>query len=110
MEITIQELLYNRGLPKDAKVKLVRQKDIRINLYDLYKFEKEAFIKYQAEQSKNVFHKCDYIISFLGEEGTKARFIGVYKIEDFETTNAGYFYKTSEVNGFEELKERIIID
>lgn len=34
---------------------------------------------YQSLQSKDVFGECDYILSFLGEEGRKAVFIGAYK-------------------------------
>ena len=42
--ITIQELLFNRGLDKNAKIKLVRHKDGRQDLYNLYKTEKHKFL------------------------------------------------------------------
>lgn len=41
--ITIQELLYNRELEKNVKVKLVRHKDSRQDLYDLYKNHRSEF-------------------------------------------------------------------
>lgn len=111
MEFTIQELLYNRGLPEDAKIKLVRHKDKRFDLYELYKFDKGAFLQYQKEQSKPIFDKCDYIISFLGEESTKARFVGVFKINGLENqTSSHYYYNISEVEEFEDIKERVIIE
>ncbi len=111
MEFTIQELLYNRGLPEDAKIKLVRHKDKRFDLYELYKFDKRAFLEYQKEQSYPIFDKCDYIISFLGEESTKARFVGVFKINGLENqTSTHYYYNLSEVEEFEDIKERVIIE
>jgi hypothetical protein len=112
MELTIQELLYNRGLPKEAKVKLVRHKDKRrYDLYEQYKFDKAAFLDYQKEQSKPVFDDCDYIVSFLGEEGTKARFIGVFRVNGIESQSpTHYYYDLSEAEGFEDIKERVIIE
>ena len=47
--ITIQELLFNRGLDKNAKIKLVRHKDGRQDLYNLYKTEKDKFLRLFAE-------------------------------------------------------------
>ena len=80
MLITIQELLVRCGFPKDAKAKLVRHKDHRQNVYDLYRFHRDKFEDYQAIQSKPVFHELDYIVSFIGEEGRRARFVGVYRV------------------------------
>ena len=68
MLITIQELLVRCGFPKDAKAKLVRHKDHRQNVYDLYRFHRDKFEDYQAIQSKPVFDKLDYIVSFIGED------------------------------------------
>lgn len=119
-KITIQELLNNRGLNPNDKIKLVRQKDARQDLYDLYRHDKVAFLNYQSAQSKPVFHNVDYIVSFIGEEGSSARFIGVYRIVDIIEIDKGhklvgatdidnYFYKMEEVSGFDELKERVIV-
>lgn len=68
---------------------------------------------YQSEQSKDVFKGVDYIAVFIGEEGRLARFIGVYKIISSKTIFSGeakFSYLMEEVNGFEDLKERVIID
>ena len=109
--ITIQELLYNRGLNQTARVKLVRHKDRRYDLYNMYKTNRQAFFDYQNSQSKDVFKDVDYIVSFIGEEGVLARFIGVYKIEGKTicADNDKYKYIMSEVDGYEDLKERVII-
>lgn len=87
--ITIQELLYNRGLNRLAKIKLVRHKDKRLDLYNLYRTDRNSFWDYQNTQSKDVFKGVDYIVSFIGEEGVFARFIGVFKILFSVTTASG---------------------
>lgn len=126
MKLTINELLINRGLDISDKIKFVRHKDNRntkmINgeaynetLYDLYRHEltRNIFMRYQSEQSKDVFKGVDYIVSFIGEDGRLSRFIGVYKIictttEYIDETK--YIYQMQEISGFEDLKERVIID
>lgn len=118
--ITIQELLYNRGLDPKAKVKLVRQTDQRFDVYKRYKDDYPTFIKYQNEQSKPVYKNVDYIVSFVGEEGSLARFIGVFQVLDCKTFTKpkkgvdggqySYLYDMKEVKGYEDLQERVIID
>jgi len=108
--ITIQELLYNRGLERSASVKLVRHKDRRLDLYNMYRTDREAFLKYQCHQKRNVFNKVDYIVSFIGEEGVQARFVGVWKVDGYTSAEDGHTqYIMSEVAGYEDLKERVII-
>lgn len=122
-KITIQELLFNRGLNKDDKILLVRHKDNREiktirgvqytkSLYDMYRDEPELFLEYQAEQADDKFKGAQYIVSFLGEEGTKSRFLGVYRIEETITNDpfSPFYYKMSEVDGFDNLKEKVIVD
>lgn len=122
-QITIQELLYNRGLKKENKIVLVRHKDTRETkkirgvaynktLYDIYREQPELFLEYQSEQSEDKFKKAEYIVSFLGEEGTLSRFLGVYKIEKTikDDKYSPYYYKMKEVDGFQNLKERVIVD
>lgn len=50
--ITIQELLYNRGLELKSKVKLVRHKENKWDLYNLYRTDKAEFLAYQNSQKK----------------------------------------------------------
>ena len=109
--ITIQELLFNRGLDKSAKIKLVRHKDTRQDLYNLYRQKKDDFLKYQCSQSKDVFNGVDFIVSFIGEEGALSRFIGVYKItSQTKLEEESFWYEMVEVLGFEDLTEKVIVN
>jgi hypothetical protein len=107
--ITIQELLYNRGLDKLAKIKLIRHKDRRLDLYNLYRTDYKTFLEYQNNQSKDVFKDVEYIVSFIGEESVLARFIGVFKIEGKLENKVGFDYIMCEVGGYDDLKEKVII-
>lgn len=107
--ITIQELLFNRGLDRKARIKLVRHKDRRLDLYGMYKCDRAAFFAYQRRQIKPVFCGVDYIVSFVGEGGVLARFVGVFKVDGFNYQADCYQYDLSEVGGYDDLKERVII-
>lgn len=107
--ITIQELLYNRGLDRSAAIKLVRHKDRRCDLYNLYRTDRDAFLAYQNKQKRNVFQGVEYIISFVGEGGKNARFIGVFQVVKCVFVNDNYYYTMNEVVGYDDLKERVII-
>ena len=108
--ITIQELIFNRGLDKKSKIKLVRHKDKRYDLYNMYRTDKEEFLKYQSTQSKDVFKNVEYIVSFVGEESDLSRFIAVYKIvSSTRDVEENFIYEMEEIHRFEDLKERVII-
>lgn len=109
------------------RVKLVRHKDsrkeqfidgepVKGNPYEWYIKDREKFIAYQSEQSEDRFKGVDYIVSFIGEEGTTARFVGVYKVLGIDEAkgrrinNGHLFYRMEEVPGFDEFNERVIID
>lgn len=125
--LTISKLLNEAGLDTTKRIKLLRHKDNRKgqmiegkpvdgNPYEWYIKDRQKFIAYQSEQSEALFIDVDYIVSFIGEEGTTARMVGVYRIlgldqERIDKVNNGHFYyKMAEVSGFEELNERVIID
>lgn len=125
--LTIQDLLRKRGLNPDTdKAKLVRHKESKrkIDLYDLYRNEREKFLFYQKTQWADDYKDSDYIVSFIGEKSTLARFVGVYKIKsskkfdtvqpDLEVRGEGegynFQYEMEEMVEFKDLKERIIID
>jgi len=105
---TIQELLFNRGIKSNQKIKLVRHKSKVIDLYNLYRYNKDEFFNYQNSQSKDVFRNLDCIVSFIGEERTLSRFVGKFKIIKYDPKK--YRYGMKEVSGFEDLKEKVIID
>ncbi len=86
----------------------------------MYRTERNAFLDYQNTQSRDVFKDVDYIVSFIGENGTLARFIGVYRIVGKERKNGklkignssfsySFKYSMEEVDGYDDLKERVII-
>ena len=118
--ITIQELLYNRGLPQNARIKIVRHIDRRFDLRQVYTKRREVFLRYQSMQGNDIFRDCDYIVSFIGEENSTARFVGVFRIvgksvgiEHFEDGNisfgANFTYDMEEVDGFADLTERVVV-
>ena len=89
--LTISKLLSEAGLDITKKIKLLRHKDSRKdqmidgkpvegNPYEWYIKDRQKFIDYQSEQSEERFKDVDYIVSFIGEEGTTARMVGVYRV------------------------------
>lgn len=118
--ITIQELLYNRGLPQTSRIKLVRHIDSRFDLRSLYINNRLVFLRYQNYQGNDVFKGCDFIISFIGEENSTARFVGVFKIagknvgienyeEDGISFGANFSYVMEEQTGFSDLVDKVVI-
>lgn len=123
---TIQELLRGRDADFDAakvvrlvrhadnrKIKIIDGKEVRGTLYNLYRYQKEMFLKYQKEQNKKRFENVDYMVSFIGEKGTTARFVGVYKVGNKVPSR----YMVDDiicdmdiVDAFEPLTHRIVID
>lgn len=128
---TIQELLagrnedFDRAAAQKNKVKLVRQKDNRneiiirgehiegFDLYETYKHDPERFLQYASEQGSPIFDNVNYIVMFLGEGNLTGRFLGVYKnngrLQDVHYEDAPCVYDLSEADGFEPLKECVII-
>lgn len=122
---TISKVLTLAGMDTTKRIKLVRHKDNRESItingrvvegnpYEWYLTDREMFIAYQSEQHKDIFKDVDYVVSFIGEDGTLARMIGVYQIlgrdEERENQTGKYCYKMVEVDGFDELTDRVIVD
>ena len=121
--IDILELHNSSGVPLDAlrEVKMVRHADSR---WDLEKVRRMGlFDDYQSRQGKDVFSNCEYIVAFMAERGTRSRFLGVYKVKglrkpepwpkDWPYTGMGpvsYQYDLTELAGFEDLVDRLIVD
>jgi hypothetical protein len=71
-------LLSLRGLDTNSKMKLVRHQDKR---YDIQELRRQGLLElYQSYQSKPVL-ECDYVVSFIGLEGSKACLFGVYRVK-----------------------------
>ncbi|AMM53009.1 hypothetical protein TH61_16320 [Rufibacter sp. DG15C] len=108
--LTLQDILnLKTDLLKNAKVKLVRHKDSRKEYRDIIK-DKSSLLEYQRQQSKEVFKDCDYIISFLGQEGTKSLLFGIFKVSGVEKREKHFYYDLNLVHELEFLYDRIIID
>jgi hypothetical protein len=106
----------------EEPAKLVRHQDRRYDINDLVR--RKWFDFYQATQGKSRFRHCERIISFIGAGGTKARFVGVYRVLE-ERGRRGvkpprgypallshyrYYYKLERETGYEDLENRVIVE
>ena len=126
--LKLSEIL-EKGMPgiTSKEVKLVRHAGNKVEIdgkavpgdpYSLYISNHDLFLKYQSEQTEDVFKDVDYIVSFIAEEGTSARLIGVFKVEGYDNARKAknklqnkFYYELSDVEAFKkEYSERIIID
>lgn len=127
--ISIQDLLkgWNRNSEFDnaneSRIKLVRhssdvQPDSFIynkykgSVYKLYRTDYALFKEWQSEQSDSKMKNVDYLVVFLAEEGYECRFIGVYRNYGPKRATGNGFseYAIEEVDGFEGLKDKVVID
>lgn len=140
--LTLQELL--RGVDSDfdntnpMSIKMIRhadgrtkrtrkeqKKELFINgqpfpanitsIYALYIYRKELFMQYQSGQKLNNFRNIKYLVSFIGEEKLKSRFVGVYKIIGWEEDpnaqdNDFVLLELEPVKGFEQFEKKVVID
>jgi len=136
---TIQELLkgydadFDRTSPNE--IKMVRHADKRTSGVDpqsdklliagepfpenitsvhaLYYYRRELFDQYQREQPRKNYNGIKYIVAFLGEKGTTAKFVGVYKIcgqKDSPFVKDDVILDLIHLNAFNALEETLIID
>lgn len=122
--IGLSELLAARGFVPDARVKLVRHKDSRL---DLEALRSAGWLDvYQKYQAKPVFDGCSQIVVFLGEESFNSRFVGVYDVGERLPAPQSpvppgcphpewarpdhFYYPLDKRRGFEDLEDRLVID
>ena len=127
--ISIQNLLrgWNRNSDFDKadekRIKLVRHSnDVKLDsniynkyqgsVYKLYRTNYELFKEWQSEQSDSIMKDIDYLVVFLAEESYECRFIGVFRNYGslYPTCNGSSVYDIREVDGFEVLKDIVVID
>ena len=127
--ISIQDLLkgWNRNTEFDnaneSRIKLVRHSSevkpdsfiynkYQGSVYKLYRTDYTLFKEWQSEQSDSKMKNVDYLVVFLAEEECECRFIGVYRnYGPQRPTSAGVSeYTIEEVEGFEGLKDKVVID
>ena len=108
--ITLQSFLNSQtDTFQNAKVKLVRHKDARVEYRDMLK-NRDTLLKYQSQQPSHVFKDCDYIISFIGNERNRSTLFGIYKVNDVEQKDGIFHYGLKQVPELEHLNDRIVID
>ena len=107
--------------PDPKRTKLVRHKDPR---WDMHRLRRAGtFDVYQSFQRRPIFDGCDHLISFIGEDGTRSRFVGIYRVGERtpsdtadlpagcpEAWRSSYHYALTRVLGFEDLEGRLVID
>jgi hypothetical protein len=122
----ILDLLGLAGLPgpEMARIEFVRHEgDPDFDLQDLH--QRGWLDTYQQFQSKPVFDNLDYIVSFIGMDGWRARFLGVYRVGARRPSanvslpkgcryqswrKFGYHYDLQRMPRYDHLKERVVID
>jgi hypothetical protein len=88
-------------------------------------FANDQIELYQSVQGKNIFSNCQQIVSFIGDGGSRSKFIGIFKVLEEsqvfshkwpdgylypEMTPGKFQYKLERVEVFEELVGRLIVD
>jgi len=111
---SLMKLIENSPLDENSRVKYVRHKDKKrfLELSEHIVPNISELEDYQSEQRKDVFKNLDYIISFIGFEGRKSLFWGVFKVHSgrYNLEKDQYEYDLEEMPQFNALKFRLVID
>ncbi len=75
--LSLIEILKIRGIDTNQGIKVVRHQDSRFDVHEIYR--KDNIEVYQAIQKRSVFDGAEILVSFIGIENTKAKFIGMYR-------------------------------
>lgn len=123
MDLGVLDLLKMFGFDPACRSKLVRHQDKRYDVHDLLR--RGWLEAYQRFQSKPIFDGQDFVVSFVGAEGTHARFVSVYKVLGRRSGQDGslppgcpysqwqksaFYYDLERQAGFEALENRVVID
>ncbi len=99
-----QEKLFIRGNPFPTNI---------TSIYALYVYRKDLFLQYQSEQLARNMRNIKYLVSFIGEKNSTARFVGVYKIigkKDNPKVKDEVILELEQIKAFEQLEKRIVVD
>lgn len=121
--------LFLSDILKRSNIDPKRTKLIRHSLkHDRFKkcYEKGYFDIYQSIQDKNFFTYCDFVLAFISEPGTSAKFMGCYEVgkgkpvskemmpQEFPAPEMfiqdAYIFDLKQTDIMGDLKERLIID
>lgn len=120
----IIDLLEIFGFDRSASSKLVRHRDASLDVHEL---DQRGWLEtYQSFQANPIFDDQDFIVSFLGEEGTLARLLGIYEVGprcaadqvplpqgcSFEQWKdpGSVHYSLTRVSGFQAIERRVLIE
>ena len=125
--IRFSNIIKSYGFDLNSSFRMVRHKSSDHPIEKL--IDNDLFEQYQCVNRKDRF-ECDFVISFVGKESTKAMFLGIYKVngkikadkanlteeyknefllDDFKLKNF-YYYLLEKQTGYEDLEGRVIID
>jgi len=122
--IDLLKVCDSDALPYDKKkaIRLIRHAD---PVYDLERLVRLGQVEtYQKRQARKLLHDSEYVVSFIGEAGSRSRLYGVYRVDgvsdemppwpdDFaypDMPAGDTYYELTKVPGFEALEDRLIID
>ncbi len=117
--LTLQQILSSQSAMLEGKrVKMVRHKETRTKYREEYRQalkDKETLHEYQRHQGRDVFSDCEYLVSFVGLERSHSLFFGIFKVKRCEKRvrgngKMGYWYDLEQVNAFNALVDRLVID
>lgn len=126
-ELYLSDLIKKTGWNL-SRVKLIRHVRSRPRFQTAYK--NNVIREYTQMQKPDFYKNTDYVLTFIGEEGTTAKFLACYKVtgksvplerklfsEDFPSSllnhpsgNVNVYHKLESTNYFEDFAERLLID
>jgi hypothetical protein len=122
--IGLIKILNLFGFDTCSRIKIVRHIDKKNNIESL--ILNNYFELYQKIQKKPIFNHFDYIISFIASSNTKAKFYGIYKVNEPTPLKADlipvdcpytqqwlsnkYYYNLKRLEEYDFLRNRLIIE
>ena len=120
-QLGICDLLTLRGFDSGCKSKLVRHQDNDGKLIN------EGWLdRYQALQGKPIFRDCDFIVVLIGDEGTRAKFHGVYRVLEERAATPNdipsespmaewnhrdlYYYELEQLPQYADYARRVVVE
>lgn len=122
-KLGIIDLLALRGFDPASRAKIIRHKDPKFPAHELLR--SGWLDTYQSFQTKPVFDGVDFVISTVGLDRTRARFVGLYRVGERQPATAvplpagcpytdwnqwGYHYQLERLPAFDEFQHRIVIE
>ena len=126
--LMLADIIEKTKIDRD-NIALVRHTRSNEFFAEVWKEGIEFFEEYQKIQPENYFHGKNFIFSFIGEQGTTARFIGVYKVKSIialkdavidaeywkkyagkHNKEADSYFDLEKLDLLEDLQNRLVID